>query len=190
MRATLAGDRAAYSQLVRRHHGDLLRALERITRNRQDAEDAAQDAVLSAFRALDRFDTARGAFRPWLWTIGIRAALRLATHRRQKDPSLDTLVRDEAEGRVRGSSWLHDRHAAERTDAAVLRRELDDALDALDPPQRAILVLAVLEERTYEEIAGILEIPMGTVMSRLHRARARLRAALSDAIPQGDGHAQ
>ncbi len=184
VRATLAGDRGAFARLLRRHHLDLLRALERITRNPQDAEDAAQEAALRAFRALDRFDPQRGAFRPWLWTIGIRVALRIATHRRQKDLSLDDLTSG-ADDAPRGQGWLHDKLAVDRTDAAVLRRELDDALDKLDPPHRAILVLAVLEERSYEEIATILEIPIGTVMSRLHRARARLKTHLADRAPEG-----
>ena len=188
IRATLAGDRRAFATLLQRHYHDLLRTLERITRNPQDAEDAAQDAVLRAFRALDRYDAARGAFRPWLWTIAIRVALRLVTHRSRKDLSLEALTDGADPDRPRSDAWLHDRRALERTDAAVLHRELEDALDHLDPPHRAILVLAVLEERSYADIAEILEIPIGTVMSRLHRARAKLRVQLTDRAPLGESH--
>jgi RNA polymerase sigma-70 factor (ECF subfamily) len=186
IRRTLAGDRDAFEGIVRRHHHDLLRVLRRITRNVEDAEDLTQEAFLRAFRALDRFDLAR-PFRPWLWTIGIRLALHALAKKERGNVSLDG-AGDEDDERSGSGAWWTDTRALDTLDAQLLRRELDRAMAELDPPHRAILILRVIEERSYEEISSILEIPVGTVMSRLNRARARLKERLKDWSLEGEKH--
>ena len=78
--------------------------------------------------------------------------------------------------RARGDGpWLADHRTTEQIDERLMQRDLMEALDEMDPQHRAVLILRVVEERSYEEIAGILGIPQGTVMSRLSRARLALR---------------
>jgi RNA polymerase sigma-70 factor (ECF subfamily) len=187
VRRTLAGDPGAFEVLVRRHHRDLFRTLRRITRNVEDAEDLTQEAFLRGYRALDRFDPAR-PFRPWLWTIGIRLAFQRLAKKERGNVSLDTAGVEEDEGRAGSGAWWTDTRALEELDGRLLRREIDEALEELDPQHRAILLLRVVEERSYEEIAGILDVPIGTVMSRLSRARARLKAKLMDWSPEEKNH--
>lgn len=185
VRRTLAGDQAAFEGLVLRYHRDLLRLLRRITRSVEDAEDLTQEAFLRAYRALDRFDLAR-PFRPWLWTIGIRLALQTIAKKGRSNVSLDGPDR-EADGTARGDGpWLADHRTTEQIDERLMQRDLMEALDEMDPQHRAVLVLRVIEERSYEEIAGILGIPQGTVMSRLSRARLSLRRRLTGWLPGGD----
>jgi len=187
IRRTLAGDRNAFEGIVRRYHSDLLRALRGITRNLEEAEDLTQEAFLRAFRALDRFDLSR-PFRPWLWTIGIRLALHAVTRKGRSNLSLDADDPDGAGERRREGGWLADPRSTEQLEGQLLRRDLIDALAGLEPDFRAVVVLRALEERSYEEISEILEIPIGTVMSRLFRARLRLKQKMLGWIPEGETH--
>jgi len=184
VRRVLSGEKAAFEVLVMRYHRDLLRLLRRITRNAEDAEDLTQEAFLRAYRALDRFDLAR-PFRPWLWTIGIRLALQSLASRRRGEVSLDGPEDDPGDERRQDGPWLADERSVRHLDERLLQRDLSDALDGLDPMHRAILILRVVEERTYEEIASLLGIPIGTVMSRLSRARRNLRQRLAGWLPAG-----
>ena len=185
VRRTLAGDRNAFEDLVRKYHHPLLRLLKGITRNTQDAEDLVQDAFLRAFRNLDRYDPAR-PFRPWLWTLGTRLALHLIARKERKNVSLETAATNpDEEGRTDGP-WLGSIADLDRMEGSLLQRALVEALETLEPHHRAVMVLRVFEERSYEEIAEILEVPQGTVMSRINRARARLRDKLRGWTPQGE----
>jgi len=185
IRRTLAGDRNAFEGIVRRYHGHLLRTLRGITRNLDQAEDLTQETFLRAFRALDRFDLDR-PFHPWLWTIGIRLALHAIARKDRSNLSLDAEdPQGPGEGRREGG-WLADPRSTEQLEEHLLRRALIDALEELEPEFRAVVVLRALEERSYEEISEILEIPKGTVMSRLFRARLRLKQKMLGWIPEGE----
>lgn len=185
VRRTLAGDRNAFEDLVRKYHQPLLRLLKGITRNTQDAEDLVQDTFLRAFRNLDRFDLSR-PFRPWLWTLGTRLALHLIARKERKNVSLETAGTDPDQQARLDGPWLGSLADVERMDAALLQRALMEALETLEPDHRAVMILRVFEERSYGEIAEILEVPEGTVMSRLSRARTRLRERLRGWTPQGE----
>jgi RNA polymerase sigma-70 factor (ECF subfamily) len=153
-----------------------MRTLRGITRNVEEAEDLTQEAFLRAYRALDRFDLAR-PFRPWLWTIGIRLALHAIGRKGRGNVSLDA---EDSEGVARGDGpWLADSRSVEAIEENLMRGDIERALDSLDPDHRAVILLRAVEERSYEEIAEILGIPKGTVMSRLFRARIRLRERLA-----------
>jgi RNA polymerase sigma-70 factor, ECF subfamily len=162
-----------------------MRLLRRITRSVEDSEDLAQEAFLRAYRALDRFDLER-PFRPWLWTIGIRLALQAIAKKGRDHASLDGSNRSGDDERRGDGPWLADNSPAEQIEGRLMHRDLMEALDRMDPQHRAVLILRVIEERTYEEIAAILEIPQGTVMSRLNRARISLRKLLSGWFPAGE----
>ena len=169
---------------MRRHHHDLLRLLRGITRSQEDAEDLTQEAFLRALRALDRFDLDR-PFRPWLWTIGTRLALQKIARKDRSQVSLETAGMKPGEERHGEGAWMTDRHALEQMEGTLFQLDLSKALEDLEPHYRAVVLLRVLEGRSYLEIAEILGIPEGTVMSRLSRARARLRERLLGPEPGG-----
>lgn len=183
VRRTLAGDTGAFEEIVRAYHGGLLKTLRRMTRSTEEAEDLTQEAFLRAYRALDRYDPGR-PFRPWLWTIGIRLALHAIARKSRSEVSLDAGGDDADDARTRDGPWLADPRSVDGVEGPLVQREVRDALEELDPTARAILLLRVFEEKSYEEIAEILDIPKGTVMSRLHRAREKLKAHLKGYEPQ------
>jgi len=144
----------------------------RLTRNPYDAEDVVQETLLRAFRALDSFD---GRYpRAWLLTI-----LRNTNINRVRKRTPD-LLRDEE--RTLGA--LPARGADGREGAAEIALEripddaVVDALKRLSDDHRAVVALVDIDGLTYQEAADILDIPIGTVMSRLHRARRKLRTRL------------
>jgi RNA polymerase sigma-70 factor (ECF subfamily) len=149
----------------------LLRVARRLTRDGNDAEDLVQDTLVRAYRAFDRFD---GRYpRAWLLTI-----LRNA-HRNQLRKHRPDLMDDEVAGALPAKG--EDGRIDGVLDAA-LRDDLDpivrDALTSLSPKHRAVIALVDLDGLTYREAAELLEVPVGTVMSRLHRARAKVRSHL------------
>jgi RNA polymerase sigma-70 factor (ECF subfamily) len=160
VRAAQAGSHDAMEALFRAHWGPAHRAAFLIVRDAAAAEDIAQEAFLAAIRALDRFDRRR-PFGPWLHRIVVNRAIDWSRAR--------TLRREVAEA-VEGEA------PPERT--VGWSDEVVAALGALDPDQRAAVVLRHLLEYTPGEIAQLLELPRGTVNSRLRRALDRLAAEL------------
>jgi RNA polymerase sigma-70 factor (ECF subfamily) len=160
-----AGDQAAYGQLVQQYQRLIVSVAYRQGLNLAEAEDVAQETFVKAWLALPRYHQAAGTWRAWLCRIAINLAI--DTHRRHR-PQLDL---DEA---------LPDRHAgpAEEAEAAINAKLVRQALAQLPPASRAALVLSEYEGLSYAEIAAALDIPLGTVMSRLHYARCRLRELL------------
>ncbi len=162
------GDKAAFGALVRLHERFAYASAYSIVRHREDALDLAQEGFVRAFRALDRFEAGQ-AFRPWLYQIVRNAALNaLKKRQRRGERSLDTLAENGVEP-VSGAPAPDTQVAKED-----LRAALADALQALTPDQREIIQLRHFLELSYAEIADCLDIPMGTVMSRLHGARKAL----------------
>ena len=149
----------------------LLRVARRLTRDPVDAEDLVQDTLVRAYRAFERFDGRHP--RAWLLTILRNTHINLVRKRRPD------LLDDEVAGRVpaRGADGRQD-----GTDEQALRNDLDpivrDALASLSPNHRAVVALVDLDGLSYQEAADLLDVPIGTVMSRLHRARAKVRARL------------
>jgi RNA polymerase sigma-70 factor (ECF subfamily) len=171
VRAAQAGDPQAFAELLRRHRGPVYRICYGLTRSHEDADDLAQETFLRAYQALSRF-RAGEPFLPWLARIAINQSYSL--HRRRKrrpETSIEPLV--EA-----GQQWSAGDdpadEAAESEDRALLLR----AFAQLGPEHQAVLVLRVEQEMSYEDISAALNVPIGTVMSRLARARADLKRRL------------
>ncbi len=148
----------------------LYRVALRLTRQPHDAEDLVQDTVLRAYRALDRFDGAHP--RAWLLTI-LRNANVSRVRKRRPD-----LLDDEARtlGRVPAAGADGREGPAESVVEAIPDDAVVDALRSLSTAHRAVVALVDIDGLTYAEAAEVLGVPTGTVMSRLHRARKRLRA--------------
>lgn len=170
------GDRSACEELARRHRKPAYFFALQLLGDADDALDVAQDAMLRFFTHLDRFDPRRPV-RPWLFRIVRNRVLDLFRRRKvRKHDSIDAAADDED----RPDLQLIDETMDPEGDArdSQLRRTIFAALAELTHNQREILVLRDYQDLAYSEIAETLEIPIGTVMSRLHGARKRLRQVL------------
>lgn len=170
-----AGDVAAFEPLVQKYRQRVWRLAFQVLRDREEAWDCAQDAFVRAFQSLGSF-RGQSAFYTWLFRI----AMNVATDRLR---SRSAQARAFGTQPIPAEEW--ERTApdpAARPDQAALgaerRARINEALDTLPPNARAIIMLSDVEGLSYREIANVLNCPIGTVMSRLHNARKRLRAAL------------
>jgi len=175
--ALKAGDDAAFERLVRDYGGRMLAVAGRLVGDGAEAKDVVQEAFLSAFRAIDRFEgTAR--LSTWLHRITVNAALmRLRSRRRHPEEPLDPwLPQFEASGHLAspGEPW-QPQSALEK---AELRAEVRKRIDELPEIYRTVLMLRDIEGLENEEVAGLLGVNVGTVKTRLHRARMALRSLL------------
>jgi RNA polymerase sigma-70 factor (ECF subfamily) len=162
VRAARSGDSEAVEELFRRHWPLAYRAAYLVVRDRAAAEDVAQEAFLKAVAALDRFDRRR-PIGPWLHRIAVNRAI---------DWTRERAVRREQAGEG-DPPGAQDR-------ATGVSRELMAALGELSPEHRAVVVLRYLLEYTPGEIAAMLDLPRGTVNSRLRRALDTLERALGE----------
>ena len=153
-----AGEEAAYRWLLARYRARAVRLAAHVLRRDGEAEDVAQEAFLKAFRRLPSF-SGEGRFSAWLFRIVVRTCLD-----RQRSAHWEREAPEEAAATSPSS--------AADTDTRLLVSAL---LDRLAPPMRAALVLREMEGLDYDEIAQTLGIPVGTVRSRLHSARAQFR---------------
>jgi RNA polymerase sigma-70 factor, ECF subfamily len=181
IRQASAGDTTAYGALVRKYQDRLCTSLLSICGTLHEAEDVAQEAFVQAYIKLDKF-AGHSAFYTWLYRIAFNAAIS-RKRRRREEQSVDH-SRDQF-----GVEPLDDGEAA---DARVLRREravqVRQALNQLSEEHRTIIVLREIDGRDYDAISEVLDLPVGTVRSRLHRARLQLKEQL-EAI-MGKHHAQ
>lgn len=170
----LAGRSTSFGQLVLKYQDRLFTALVHVVGSVEDARDAAQDAFVQAFVKLDSFHR-RSSFYTWLYRIAFNAAVGRA-RRKRPEPSLDG-HRD---------AGLEPIDREEGPPADLERREracqVRAALDALPHDYRAVLVLREIDGCDYEQISEILEVPVGTVRSRLHRARLQLKDQLKTVV--------
>jgi RNA polymerase sigma-70 factor, ECF subfamily len=173
IQAAQKGDVAAFNQLVRAYQAQVFRTAYRVLGDQAGAEDAAQDAFISAYKHIRDFRG--GSFKAWLLRIVTNACYdQLRVKQRRPTASLDALLLD-PENPAPGV----DRAAPETPQDFAERRELGAAiqrgLDTLPPDQRATVVLVDIEGLSYEQVAQATGANVGTVKSRLSRARAALR---------------
>ncbi|MFF4191360.1 RNA polymerase sigma factor [Nonomuraea sp. NPDC001831] len=168
-------DPAAFTALYDRHAPALHRY---VTRRLGDslADDIVAETFLDAFRRLARYDTAHRDARPWLYGI---AANLIGKHRRTEIRAYRALART---GLDAVAESYADRVAA-RVSAGAAHRELAGALATLSQQDREVLLMIAWADLSYEEVARALGVPIGTVRSRLHRARRKTRAALGGIDP-------
>jgi RNA polymerase sigma-70 factor, ECF subfamily len=169
--ATLSGNTAAFDDFVRRHQDRLFYAVHRLVETSEDAADVVQDAFVRAFINLESF---RGDSNLYTWVYRIAYHL-VISQKRKKRPVVSL---DDARGPdpVDTSDGVHPGEAIERQED---KAGLYAALDSLSPGYRDLLVMRDLDGLRYDEIAHVLAVPIGTVRSRLHRARLELRQLLN-----------
>lgn len=174
VRRAAAGDQQAFAQLVQRHQDRVYRLCLRIMGNPDDAHDAAQDTFLSLFRKLDQF---RGdaAFTTWLHRVGVNACY--DSLRRKKRAPLLRAVDDDAAPREQGPATV------DHADEVVGTLDVGRALAQIREDYRVVLVLADVQDLAHDQIAQILDVPVGTVKSRVHRGRLALAKAMGLSRP-------
>ena len=167
--AIVAGAEQAFVELYRRRHRDVYRFAFAMAKSRSFAQDVTQEVFLNVLENARRFDSAKGSVRSWLFGCARYVTLdRMRLERRWTD----SLPADSAV--IDGDERLLADQRAERLHAAIARLPVE---------YREALVLYELQELTYAETAAVLECPLGTVRSRLHRARALLAAQLDEREP-------
>lgn len=179
--SVLTGDSEAFSTLVARHQTRLVTFLYGMVGNREDAEDLAQDAFVRAFRGLSSFEN-RSQFYTWLQRIAFNLMI---NHRRKfkRQTAMTKVDMSIAESDVPGTSA----DPAQLMQTHETRSMVQDAIHALHPERRAIIVMRDIQQLEYAEIALQLDIPVGTVRSRLHRARMELADSLKHVLGQYSG---
>lgn len=177
VKAAQAGDTRAFDTLIKRYRTSLTRYLSTYIREAGETEDVVQDTFIKAYMALDRF---RGdsSFTTWLFHIGINTAKRSYVRNRRR-LSHQVEETSEATGSLQHSGRQTDYDTPEaRMETKQILALLDAALDDLPAEQRTALVMRELEGCSYEEIAQKMHSPVGTVRSRIHRARDTIAGVL------------
>lgn len=178
---TLAGDTSAYGELVLAYQDRLYNTLYRLLGSAEDARDVSQEAFVQAFVKLESF-RGSAAFYTWLYRIAFNLAM---SHRRRQKPtaSLDVSRGEHGLEPVDGQP-TPEAHVARHDRARLVHAALAELADEF----RQVVVLRELEGCRYEEIAEILELPIGTVRSRLFRARMTLRDRLAPMLGHDEPH--
>ena len=168
-----AGDNRAFEQLIRPHVASVRRFAFAFTRNWDDADDLAQDALIKAFRALPSFES-KSSLSTWLYTVTRNTCHdyyrgRLAKTRELEDAFDEAAARDET-----------DRDQEELLLEKATAEQLWTAIRQLPPEFKVVVVLCDVEGLSYAEVAEVEQVPIGTVRSRLSRARSKLKQLLGD----------
>lgn len=164
------GNLRAFEQLYNKYKMQVYRVALAITDNSQAAEDILQECFLRLHAHIHRLDGSR-PLSPWLHRVTVNLAYNLRAKEKNRTTSLDTLI-DSLVAGIHGGS-------PQQSDAYGVEELVQAAIDSLDFPHRAAVILYYLSDFTVEEIAYILDCPVGTVKSRLHYARNKLRVRLA-----------
>ena len=174
------GQRDAFGLLVRRYQDRLFNTVCRMIGSDEQARDIVQDAFVSAYRAMDRFH-GNASFYTWLYRIAVNAGIS-AQRRRRRRPELLSIEGQLAAVGDEPPAPVEQTRPSRRLEAAETQQAVARAIDSLSPEYRAVVILKDMEGHDYQTIARILEVPVGTVRSRLHRARLQLREKLKDLV--------
>ncbi len=183
-----AGDDGAYETLVGEQAGRMLAVARRILGNEEDAHDVVQDAFLSAFRAIDRFEGG-SRLSTWLHRIVVNAALmKIRTRKRRPETPIEdllpTFLEDGHQG-VRPVEWKNTAH--EVLESRETRAMVRGLIDELPELYRNVLILRDIEDMDTKETAELLKVTPNAVKIRLHRARIALRTLLDPHMREGTG---
>lgn len=177
--ATLAGKSTAFGQLVQKYQDRLYNTLVHVVHSPEDARDVLQEAFVQAFVKLETFQRT-SAFYTWLYRIAFNVA---ASFCRRRRPTVSVEQAREA----KGQEPIDDRAGpTQRLEQDERCRQVQQALATLSEEHRVVLVLREIDGYCYETIAEMLDLPVGTVRSRLHRARLQLREQLKEVLVLDD----
>ncbi|MHC4441494.1 MAG: RNA polymerase sigma factor [Planctomycetota bacterium] len=176
------GDMAAFSRLVAKYQDQVLNVCWRMVGHLEDAQDLTQEAFLHAMESIQSFQHKSG-FYTWLYRIAVNLSI---SHRRKTARKIKLSLHgqdgqwadDQTNGKIAGRVSNDNTDPMAKVSAHETQQLVMDQLDRLEDQQRAIIILKDIESLDYQQIAEILEVPLGTVKSRLHRARMTLRDRL------------
>ena len=174
------GREAAYRELIRRYERPVFSLVFRMVRNRELAEDLAQDTFIKVLQHIDRYRP-EFKFSSWLFKIANNVAIDHLRRRQLDTVSMDGSPHAVTADAVQATSIdvsAHDESALDRLEAKELGSAIEEAIAQLRPEYRACILLRHVEDKSYEEIAATLDLPLGTVKTYIHRARHELRGLL------------
>ncbi|MCX7994325.1 MAG: RNA polymerase sigma factor [candidate division WOR-3 bacterium] len=168
IQAVKSGDAEAFGPLIERYKIVIYRLVYRMVRNRDDAEDLVQEIFIKAYKGLKDFKTGH-KFLPWLSRIAVNHTLNFINKERRVEAQPLEWVVNYDDGK---------NNPVEMVEQKILKEKIMKAMEQLPEEYRVVLLLRVEEDMSYEEIGQALNIPRGTVMSRLARARQKLKELL------------
>ncbi len=171
IRSAKRGNSTAFDELVVRYQQQIYYSIIRIVLNKEDANDVVQDTFIKAYSNLERFDE-RYRFYTWIYRIAVNTALNLIQKKKNREDYGEH--RDE-DDQYNPPDTKNTEHVYEQIE---FQEHVQNALDQLSPDMRSVFVLRVYDELSYKEIADVMDISLGTVMSRLNRARNSLKKYL------------
>jgi RNA polymerase sigma-70 factor, ECF subfamily len=174
IKVCLKGDSTAYGELVRRYQDRLYNTVFRLVGNAEDAYDVVQDAFLNAYLSLESFK-GDSLFFTWLYRIAVNTAITL---KRKQRVVISLHAGRGGENAIDPADPSEATEPGRGLEQAEQEQRIQAALNRLSPEHRAVLILKDMEGQKYEEMAEILQVPIGTIRSRLHRARTELREVL------------
>lgn len=177
--ACVAGKSAAYGVLVRRYQDRLYNTVFRLLDNAEDAQDVVQESFINAYQSLASFK-GDSLFFTWLYRIAMNASISL---RRKKKVTISLETGSKHDLLIDPLDESQDNQPGDAMERREDESRLASALARLSPEHKAVIVLKDIEDLKYEDIAAALEVPVGTVRSRLHRARLELREVLEKDEP-------
>lgn len=181
LKTAQGGDVAAFNTLVEAYQRQVFNVCYRTLGHREDAADATQDALLSAFRGLKTFQGSAAGLRGWLLRIAVNACYdHLRRRQRRPADSLDALGGADPEHEISPAARVADpaETPEQRSLSAETAEAIQAAIDRLSPDQRLTVILCDVQGLSYDEAAEAMSVELGTVKSRLSRARAQLRDLL------------
>lgn len=174
----LVGSEAAFQQLMQKYQRALYHHVRRIVRDRQELDDLVQETFIKAFGALDSYSS-QYAFSTWLYKIATNHAIDYLRKKKLTTTSIDQPIRTregEVEYEVPDVTYRPDRHIVEDQRKTLIQA----AIDALPPKYHRVIVMRHQQDKSYEEIARELDLPLGTVKAHIFRARELLNKYLRD----------
>jgi len=178
----LRGRTSAFGELVRRYQDRLFNTVYRLLDNAEDAQDVVQDAFVHAYQSLKSFK-GDSLFFTWLYRIAVNAAI--SWRRKQRATVRLHFNPDSDSGGLEPADLTEMSQPGFALEQAEEGRRIQAALNRVSAEHRAVLILKDMEGQKYETMADILEVPIGTIRSRLHRARLELREVLEQLEQEG-----
>ncbi len=174
------GRDSAFRELIRRYERPVFSLIFRMVRDRELAEDLAQDTFVKVLNHIDRYRP-EFKFSSWLFKIGNNVAIDHLRRRQLETVSIDGSPHAQSAEAIEATSFdvaVEQESALEEIEARELGTAIERAIATLRPEYRSCILLRHVEDRSYEEIAATLDLPLGTVKTYIHRARHALREAL------------
>ena len=172
----LQGDQKAYEALLVRHRKAIFHVVQKIVRDREEAQDLVQETFMKAFSALASYRS-EYRFSTWLYKIGANCAIDFVRKKRIEALSLDKPI-ETKDGQIELELPDHSWNPEQTLVRKQKLKSIDEAIDSLPEKYREVIIFRHRDDKSYEEIAGILETPVGTVKARIFRARELLKKKL------------